>query len=518
MTPIKFTRAPLTKRISALAVTAAAALTLAAFSPNAHAAPKPPKELVALANALNTLFPGQNVNVANANADQLGAAVSSAITTNPTYNPGFIAGEALKNASSNAQDGGDEIGAALRDAPNTPNDFNAARDAIKRAGSGSNLNVSLVPDFTREFVASETQALALAKTVIKTKPGAGAVIGGWAADLFANSGTVATVTTFTNTALTKSNGISAAAQDILKYVVVAVDDDGSDTAAFTNVIAGTNIALATKIGTGGVAGDPTNGGAIVNALLSNASLPKLKSGVAGFIKSVGKVADLEELTRIAIAVGNQINVDAGKTTAIKLASANGIVKSLAKAVMAKGTTPPPASVAPNSTPDYSFTNKQDEIAEIAAFMVAKMLNNLTIGGTATGKAQITAKNGGAKIMAIIKSAAGVAKGKKVAAAAGSAFYLNVVQDVTGSVAETLGELKETAPNQLFADTIQAIKDYLSAKSSQIAGAANASSLKTLIDLEYLPVASTRFEDGTLNASPTDNSVPDPFAETDFRPF
>ena len=52
MTPIKSNRAPLTKRISALAVTAAAALTLAAFSPNAHAqTPKPTKEFVALADS-----------------------------------------------------------------------------------------------------------------------------------------------------------------------------------------------------------------------------------------------------------------------------------------------------------------------------------------------------------------------------------------------------------------------------------------------------------------------------------
>jgi hypothetical protein len=207
--------------------------------------------------------------------------------------------------------------------------------------------------------------------------------------------------------LVKTAGISAAAQDITKYVVNEVDLDGGDTADFTRDVAVANVTLATKVGTGGVAGDPTNGGAIIDTMLKEAALPKLKTGIAGFIKTVGTVADIEEISKIAIAVGTQIGTPAGKSTAIKFAAANGVVKSLAKAIVAKTTGGNTSNTHPNS-----INNKQDEIAEVAAYMVGKILNQHTVQGTGGGKAQVTAKNAGAKIYAIIISAVNAAKPKK----------------------------------------------------------------------------------------------------------
>jgi hypothetical protein len=508
MTPTKLNRAPLTKRISALAITAAAALTFAAFSPSAHAATIP-KEFQALANALVALFPGQNLTVSTANPIQLRAAVARAIVDQPKLKPGNIAGEALKGAGSNGADAGDEIAAALRDAANTPDDFLAARDAIKRAGSGKNLNVALVPDFAAVLVASDLQAIELAKKVISTKPGAGAVIGGRASEL----ATLAEQTNLTNQALAKSSKLTAAAQDITKYVVETII--GGDSAAFTNSIAGNpaNVTLAAKIGTGGVAGDPTNGGDIVDTLLKNTSLPKLKSGIVSFAKSVGKVADIEEISKIAIAVGTQVGtVDTAKptTTAIKFSNANGVVKSLAQAIAAKATT------STSVTDPNSAKNKQDEIAEVAAYMVAKILNPLAYGLSGGTKAQVTSKNVASKIVAIVLSAVNATKPKKVQTA-NPGIYLETSEDVAGSVAETLSSLRAQVGQTIPAGDFQKIIDLLLKKATAIGGKAGAGAVTTAINAGWEATGPSlvdgAYEDGTILA----NALTSDYPETDFRP-
>ena len=97
MTPIKSNRAPLTKRISALAVTAAAAMTLSLFSPTAEAATpaKPTKEYLALDAALKQVTANPNATVDTATPDQLAAAVIQAnqnsVANNLKLKPGNIA-------------------------------------------------------------------------------------------------------------------------------------------------------------------------------------------------------------------------------------------------------------------------------------------------------------------------------------------------------------------------------------------------------------------------------------------
>jgi hypothetical protein len=500
MTPTKLNRAPLTKRISALAFTAAAALTLAVSSPSAYAATK---EFTALQVALSALFPAQTVN--NATTPQLQAALSKAITDNPKLKPGFIAGEALKNAGSNAIEPGDDLALALKSAAPSVDPNTLAKDAIKRAGSGKDLNVAQVPEFSQEFQTDNLSTYTLAKLVLSTKPGTGAVIGGRAAEL----ATASLQEQLVNGALaSKKNGgasLGAAATDITKWtVMVAV----GDTAVLTNNIAGANVTLASKIGTGGVAGDPTNGGDIVDALLKNASLPKLKTGISPFITSVGKVADIEEMSKIAIAVGTQVATPAGKTTAIKFSAANGVVKALAKAIVAKATTN--TSV----TNPNSWENKQDEIGEVAAYMVGKILNAATVQGTGGGKPQVTAKNAGAKILAIIVSAVNATKPKKVQTAAGPSFYSDVAQDVAGSVAETLGALRDLPGSVIEDEFFDIIKAFLVKKVNNIGGKANGPAVLAAINAAYAPGADLHFEDGTL----LPNALVSDYPETDFRPF
>jgi hypothetical protein len=513
MTPIKSNRAPLTKRISALAITAAAALSFALFSPNAEAATpaKPTKEFTALQVALQAL--GETID--SADADQLGQAVANAIANpaNAKLKPGNIAGEALKYAA--AQDAGGEIGNALRDALATDNNQLIARDAIKRAGSGKGLNVALVPEFTTAFVANDTEAYALAKLVISTKPGAGAVIGGRASQLALEPNAEVTQLALVNGALaSKKNGgqaLGAAATDIVKYAVMQAVDDSAD---FTNAVASNpaNITLAPKIGTGGVAGDPTNGGDIVDTLLNNASLPKLKTGAASFIKSVGNVADIEEISKIAVAVGNQTSIASAtnpKTTAIKFSAANGIVKSLAKAIVAKATTDTSA------TNPNSGANKEDEIAEVAAYMVAKIINAATVQGIGGGKPQVTIKNAGAKIFAIVMSAVNATKPKKVQTAH-PGIYLETAEDVAGSVAETLSSLRVAFTGVILPEFFDTIKAYLVKKAPSIGGKTNTEAVLAAINAAYEAVGPSEvddaYEDGTIAANVQTSDYP----ETDFR--
>jgi len=519
MTPTKLNRAPLTKRISALAFSAAALVTFSTLSPTAHAA-TPTKEFTALVNALAAH--GQTF--ATADEVQLAQAVTDAIGANPKLKPGNIAGEALKNAGSNAQDGGDEIGAALI-AANATDDTLAARDAIKRAGTGKTLNVNLVPAFSTQFFNTDAQAYNLAKLVISTKPGAGAVLGGRASQyplLGDEDAAVNLVDKAIKTPKLGGAGLGAAAQDITKWVAIDVDGRAlGNTANFTLRVANANVNLAPKIGTGGVAGDPTNGGNIVNTLLGSSALPKLRSGVASFMNTVGKVADIEEISRIATAVGNQIATASGTTTAIKFSAANPVVKSLAKAIIAKATT------TNNAADINSWDNKEDEIAEVAAYMVGKILNPLTIQGVAGGKPQVTIKNAGSKIFAIVMSAVNVTKGKKIALAAPT-LYHDAAIDVAGSVAETLASLREDASTAAIADEFfNTIKAFLLSKAKAIGGAANAQAVADAITAAYEQspgpsLVDINFEDGTKNSAfpvegpLTAGALPDR-DETDVRP-
>jgi hypothetical protein len=523
MTPIKSNRAPLTKRISVLAITAAAALSFSVFSPTAEALPlKPTKEYLALKAQLPT-----GVEVDTATPAQLAQAVTDAILDplNARLKPGNIAGEALKYAGTNGQDGGDEIGAALITTFGG-DDLLAARDAIKRAGAGKDINVSLVPEFSTQFFNTNPDAYKLGKLVSSTKVGVGAVIAGRSIQID-QDGALNEAQQFTaqvalvNGALapTKSNGgnLKAAALEITKSVVAEVDAQAGgtgNTAAFTLLVAKEpiNIALAAKIGTGGVAGDPLNGGPIVDTLLNENSLPKLKSGIASFAKSVGAVADIEEISEIAVAIGNQMTIGLGTTTAIKISAAKAVVTALAKAIVAKSTTADPIRNSP--------TNKRDELGEVAAFMVGHMLNAATIGGANGGRPQVTAKNAGAKILGVILGAVNAAKGAKVASANGASFYGNTAADVAGSVAETLERMQ--AAGTITTEFYNEVKTFLLKKASAIGGKTNGFAVQAAMDAGFLvgvdaggPNGEARFEIGTV-ANTNEAKIADP--ETDFKPF
>jgi hypothetical protein len=509
MTPIKSNRAPLTKRISVLALTAAAAFSFAVLSSEAQAnhvtGIKPSKEYIALNTALKGIDP--NATVETASPTLLAQAVTQAISAQPTYKPGNIAGEALKHSSH--EDAGANIEVALTDA--AVDDVAAMADAIKRAGSGKDLNVRLVPGFVAAYlpnVGDNSAALTLAKKVIASKSGAGAVIGGRALDLANTSpGTAQTdIEALVNQALAKTAGISAAAQDITKYAVAQLEDVGGNSATLAVHVSEANISLAQKVSVGAVAGDPLNGGPIIDAVLSDSLLPKLKTGVAPLVKGAAAVADIEEISHIAYAVGKQIGTASGAKTAIPFAKATSVVKTLASAIVAKSTSA-------DSTRN-SIDNKEDEIAEVAAFMVGQILNANTINGVPPGKGQINTKSAGPKIFSLVLAAVNVAKATKVQAA-NPGLYGNLTVDVVASVAETLGALRDATDNNIIPDSFfDGIKTFLRSKAKTIAGkVGNQTTIETAIDDAYASGAHPLFEDGTIVNNAT---TADP--ETDFRPF
>ena len=512
MTPIKSNRAPLTKRISALAITAAAAVSFAILSPEAQAAPaKPTKEYLALDAALKQVTANPNATVETATPQQLADAIIQAnqnsVANNTKLKPGNIAGEALKYSGD--ETAGDEILTALADV--ATDDLASVTDAIKRAGSGKDINVRLVPGFAAAFLPDgldDSPALALAKRVISSKAGAGAVIGGRALDIAQAAGAQqAEIETLVNNALAKTAKLTAAAQDIAKYAAAQLSLDGGSTAELARDVSLANLALATKVSVGAVAGDPTNGGPIIDAVLSEANLPKLKSGVAPLVKGAATVADIEEISHIAVAVGKQIATANGSKTSIPFAKATSIVKTLASAIVAKSTAA--------GGPINNAENKEDEIGEVVAFMVGQILNPLTVNGANGGKPQVTIKNAGPKIYSIILAALNTTKSNKVRAG-NPQLYEQLTVDLPASVAETLGALRDFYSEDVIPDGFfDAIKTFIKSKAKTLAGnAGTQTAIETNIDAAYASGDSALFENGApANVAEATNRD-----ETDFRPF
>jgi hypothetical protein len=89
--------------------------------------------------------------------------------------------------------------------------------------------------------------------------------------------------------------------------------------------------------------------------------------------------------------------------------------------------------------------------------------------------------------------------------------------VAGSVAETLGELKQ---DNIFGDAqistafFDAIKAFLLKKVKTIGGSQNETAVRDAINDAYALGPNIRFEDGTIDA----NALTSDYPLTDFRPF
>jgi len=173
---------------------------------------------------------------------------------------------------------------------------------------------------------------------------------------------------------------------------------------------------------------------------------------------------------------------------VKLNNTNAgfLAGTMANAIIAK-----PTSI---TNPEVNQTNKGDEIAEVAAFIVDGM-------ATATSKFQST-KVGGAATQTVIKQALKLAK--KSADFIGSTIF----RDVAGSVALTIHN------SLAVSDKLESkIAKKLIGASKALAGKKNKAAVKQGLQEGFLgdAAANSKYEDGNID----DLAVADP--ETDKRP-
>jgi hypothetical protein len=398
---------------------ALAALVLVLVAPLAQAGTA---ELALLNAYLSTHF-GDSVTTAT--SAQLAQAVVAVLQANPTKNGGTIAGEALKGAGSNAPDAGAQIASAVLTAfpsgtvplgTKTLTYQAFAVQAIKTAATGTGLNVAQVPGFTAPFVASDSDAIALAVLVKASKPAVNAVFQGRAGELTSDTDKEA----LANQAL-KTTTLATVVQDVAAGVATKV----ADPVAFTNVVltAPDNLKNVLKIVPGIVSGQPTAAGAIVEQAFTSFAAQGIASpivkGAAALATSVGAVADIEQVQRVGTAIAERIGAAGGQV--IKYSQLNAIATTLAKAIASK----PLTATGPNRN-----ANKVDELGELAAYMLDAVVTN-------TDFLKAPDKN----VIAFIKA---------IIAGAKSTYgpsTLDITNYVVGSVALTIQSLPVNTPGR-----------------------------------------------------------------------
>ncbi len=360
----------------------------------------------------------------------------------------IVAGEALKAAGPSATNAGTVFATAITNPANsttfaaiTPNLSGFAALAAKTSGTGKGANELQIPDLTAGLFASlgagSDAAVMSAAIASKSKQGAGAILGGGAII----DGTDQKATDLANGALLVKT-LAGSAQYIAQYIAAEVNDS----AAFAvNVAQGSDplkFKFAISVAVGAAAGDSTNAGNILHSLLGEKILlpngtlgdPTVTSVQAGLIqkldksitsvaKSMSAVADIEEVQKMGNAIGQQI-----ASGAVKLSVANGIAKTLVSAVMNK----PEIDVFGNVINRNGDSNKADEIAEVAAYLVSGFLGSpdLNVKLIGTAKKDATAAK---DLLAIITTAVKVKPNKKIGGPLPDTF----AADVAGSVALTV---------------------------------------------------------------------------------
>lgn len=446
---------------------AAAALSIA-VTDSAQAGAK---EAKALALALSPKT------VDNAEPADLAAAVATVITNNPKFKPGIVAGEALKTPAAVSKGAGSAIAAVFAEAADR---VGITADAAKTAGTGKGSNSTQVDEFAKITIQTDLEAVQAAEKAKASKLGAAAIIQGRADSYTTDAGKIA----LTSSAVGNKKLIGLATE-ISAAGSVGISDPSAFTIAVTNAANAVKAGNGVKVAPGVVASNPEQAALIVQGLFASGDT-KIAKQAAALAKSVGAVADVEQISNVALVLGRQI---AGGS--IKVTAAAGLAKTLTAAIVAKTTL---------AGTRLSIENKADEVAEVAAFIV---------GGLVSNSAVLTEKTGSKILLAIIKSAIAGGKAKK----GQTALAADYIADIAGSVARTI---KNSALSSTLKDKIEA---ELGLKAKTIAGKANEQVIQAALTAGFADDA--RYEDGaTYNTDQRDDPahlfVVDP--ETDHRGF
>ena len=501
-----------------------------------------PKELVAL-NA--KLAPKT---VTSATSTEIANAVKSFATVNPTnLDVGKIAGYALQLAGSNALDVGTQIAAAFSGMfpitvggkPVTQDQF--AINAVKTAGSGKTPNLTQVPGFTAGLYVDATGALAagFAIKVKGTKGAAGAAIQGGASQIATEAAKEAFAIDSTNPTSVNGKALSSVVQDVAKGVAATVAD--GNVTAFTNTLvgAGSSFKILLKIIPGIVAGKPTFAGAITQASFTVApyaaqgSASPIVKGAATLAKSIGALADIEQVQKVGAVIAAQIPLlnTPGKPTTpnIKLSAATSIISTLAKAIAAKPYatliggrgTDPLLGVGASDVLVHN-SEKADELGELAAYFISALSTSAEFTATKVAGGVTVAASADKIVAGILKAVIGGAKiatGKVVATIPTAPTKQDVLDYtklmavyVAGSVALTVSNLPASTADQIAwkASIAAALNKAGFAKSLS---SANEQAVKDAITLGLTGSTSGRFENGFDVAT---GALTDP--ETNIRNF
>jgi hypothetical protein len=203
------------------------------------------------------------------------------------------------------------------------------------------------------------------------------------------------------------------------------------TASAGNVLAGVAVNLGDEVESGGSVYKVSN---LISTALANEGGKLLPSAVKVATAVAGAVNE-EQVANVATTVASLL----GTSTKLKLSAASSLASALAKIDETK--------------PAVSYTNRADELGELAASIVAGVLGKSSTGST-------DAKNAAAEEKLISSIGAAVIK------AIGTKLYPNVVgvdkipadlkdevQDVAGSIAQTI-LFKVPAPNGGFDQSVQ----------------------------------------------------------------
>lgn len=466
----------LSKRISAVGFGAVAAAALMFSAASADAGTAELKLLQAELAKINKKTSSTTPSELASNTELQAAvqAVIQANASNKKFKAGVFIGEALKTQAAVSSNAGDEIGKGVEAALGTTLASSLIKlvgDAAKTAATGKGAVPFEISSFVAEVIDpaqpnAQTNVLSAARVAVASKTAVAEIIAGYAS----NPGT-STPTAIAVAALGDKK-LAGAVTEIAREVAAL---PGVDADSFAVSLALVKTPNATKVATGVVASQPDEAGAVTDALLGNTSLnPVVIKGMAGFAKAVGAVADIEQVSVVGALLANQIGLNAAGS---KFGVAAGLAKTLAAAILAKPT---------DGTAATTADNRADEIAEVAAYVVGGIVTN--------GK--VTAKNINATVLNIIKGAiaGSKTKSKTLAPIAAQIAATNLIEDIAGSVANTL--------NLTPFDT-DALKAFLTNPKTlkAIAGKDIALQGRVKTAIEAGLNGDLRFEDGTFNELP-----------------
>lgn len=353
--------------------------------------------------------------------------------------------------------------------------------AAKTAGTGRAPNVAQVAGFSAGIVQTDQEAITAALAARSSKSALAAVLAGRASELTSDAERIA----LGNLALGNRNLTLSA-----RSVAEGIGDFASDPSAFALATATANSKLASKIVTGVTVSNPTSAGAIFDAAVinTNPALQSLRKGIASLVKSVGAVASIEEVEKVAYSVGLQIRTTGSP---VKLSSASAIGKSLAKAIISK-----PLGTGFPTDPNRA-ENKRDELGEVAAYLLGGII----------GWPQLTANNAAKTVLSLIKAVVSGSKSKKT----GTPSLSEVAADIAGSVAFTVAQSSLDAAIKASIEAL--LLDTKMKNAASIAGGANKMVVFSAMQDAFTGVNTGRFEDGTNVGN---GSISDPV--TDIRNF